>query len=89
MIADRVEPGDAVTLEGVAPDGPLRFVIPPAPLELDLCVGGARLVRPLTIDQIGIEPEERRVFIAYRHPFRYTLIPRQARFCVLRDRARA
>lgn len=85
MIAGRVDPGDAVTLEGVSPDGPLRFVVPAPPLEVNLRVGGSRLLRPLAIDQIGIETEERRVFIAYRYPFRYSVLARQARFCVLRE----
>jgi hypothetical protein len=89
MIAERVEPGDLVTLEGVSPDGPIRFTIPPLPLAVDLRVGGTRLVRPLTVDQIGIETEERRAFISYRYPFRYTLLPRQTRFCVLQDSERA
>lgn len=89
MIADRVEPGDLVTVEGVSPDGPLRFTIPPPPLSVDLGIGGARLTRPLAVDQIGVEAEERRVFIAYRFPFRYTIVPRQTRFCVLRETSQA
>ena len=89
MIADRVEPGDPVSIEGVSPDGPLRFVIPPTPLSVDLGIGGTRMIREPAIDQIGVEAEERRVFIAYRFPFRYTITPRQARFCVLRDAAPA
>ena len=89
MIADTVAPGDLVTIEGVSPDGPLRFVIPPPPLSVDLGIGGARIVRELPVDQIGVETEERRVFIAYRFPFRYTIVPRQTRFCVLRETAAA
>jgi hypothetical protein len=89
MIAERVEPGDPVTLEGFSPDGPLRFVIPPAPLAVDLGIGGARMRRVMPVDQIGVETEERRVFIAYRFPFRYTIVPRQTRFCVLRETAQA
>ena len=89
MIAERVQPGDPVTVEGVSPDGPLNFVIPPTPLSVDLRVGGAHLTREPAIDQIGVEAEERRVFIAYRFPFRYTIVPRQTRFCVLRETAPA
>lgn len=89
MIAERVEPGDLVTLDGVSPDGPLRFVIPPPPLSVNLGIGGARMLRDLAVDQIGIETEERRVFISYRFPFRYTIAPRQTRFCVLRETAHA
>ncbi len=89
MIADRIEPGDLVAVEGVSPDGPVRFVIPPPPLSVDLGIGGARIIRELAIDQIGVETEERRVFIAYRFPFRYTIVPRQTRFCMLRETAPA
>lgn len=89
MIAERVAPGDLVTVEGVSPDGPLRFAVPPTPLSVDLRIGGARTTREPAIDQIGIEADERRVFIAYRFPFRYTVASRQTRFCVLRDTAQA
>jgi hypothetical protein len=89
MIAERVEPGDLVTLEGVSPDGPLGFAIPPLPLAADLGVGGTRMTKDLVVDQIGVETEERRVFIAYRFAFRYTLLPRQTRFCVLSESAPA
>jgi hypothetical protein len=51
---------------------------------MHLRVGQSELVRPLAIDQIGIEPEKNRVFITYRFPFRYTLQPREPRSCVLR-----
>lgn len=89
MIAEQVAPGDPVTLDGVSPDGPLRFVVPPPPLTVDLGIGGARVIRDLAVDQIGVEAEERRVFISYRFPFRYTITPRQTRFCVLRASAHA
>ena len=37
----------------------------------------------LAVDQIGIEPDENRVFLAWRYPFRYKLIPLQKRACIL------
>ncbi len=38
---------------------------------------------PLRIDQLGIEADVRRVFITWRYPFRYVLLPLQKRSCVL------
>ena len=87
LVAPAVEPGDVVGVEGVTPDGPLRFVVPSSPLAAEVAIGRARVAVPLRIDQIGIEPARRRVFITYRHPFRYSVVARQPRACVLRERA--
>lgn len=86
LIAPKVEPGELVTIRGGAPDGPIRLVLPPPPLSMDLSIGATRLARPLAIDQIGVELEQRRAFVTYRRAFRYTLVPRQRRSCVLRLR---
>jgi hypothetical protein len=88
LIATAVEPGDAIQVDGVTPDGPLRFIVPPCPLLAQLAIGATRVEAPLRIDQIGIEPALRRVFITYRHPFRYVVTARQRRACALRELAR-
>lgn len=85
LVATSVEAGDAIQVDGVTPDGPLRFVVPPAPLLADVSIGAARVEAPLRIDQIGIEPSRRRVFITYRYPFRYVVTARQRRTCALRE----
>src|SRR3569623_182697 len=82
--APTARPGDIVELEGVTPDGALGFVIPPPPLVAEVSAGAARLEGPLNVDQIGVEPALRRVFITYRHAFRYTVTARQRRTCALR-----
>ena len=87
LVATAVEPGDAVQVDGVTPDGPLRFVVPPPPLLAELSIGTTRVEAPLRIDQLGIEPSRRRVFITYRYPFRYRVTARQRRTCVLRELA--
>jgi len=84
LVATAVEPGDAIELDGVSPDGPLRFVAPSPPLLAELAIGAARVEAPLRIDQIGVEPSRRRLFITYRHPFRYAVSARQRRTCTLR-----
>jgi len=84
LVAPTARPGDIVELEGVTPDGALGFVIPPPPLVAEVSAGAARLEGPLNVDQIGVEPALRRVFITYRHAFRYTVTARQRRTCALR-----
>ena len=83
MIAPAVRPGDAVRIEGVQPDGPLEFVIPPLPFKLTLRFGLSTLERFPPIDQIGVQVAKRRVFISYRHPFRYYLNKFEIRGCRL------
>lgn len=88
MVATAVQAGDAIQLDGVTPDGPLRFVVPPPPLLADVTIGAARVEAPLRIDQLGIEPARRRAFITYRYPFRYCVTARQRRACTLRELGR-
>jgi len=88
LVAPAVEPGDAIQVDGVTPDGPVRFIVPPSPLLAELAIGATRVEAPLRIDQIGIEPPLRRVFITYRYPFRYVVTARQRRTCALRELAR-
>lgn len=85
MIAPRLVPGERVTLRGVSASGPVGFVIPDTKLLVRLAFGDEVVERPLAIDQVGIEPDARRVFIAYRYPFRYRLIPLQRRTCELAE----
>lgn len=83
MIVRGVQAGDRVYLNGVAESGPLTFTIPRTELTARLRFGDEVIVRPLVIDQIGIEVDRRRVFLTYRYPFRYVLHPLQRRSCEL------
>lgn len=89
LVVPKVAPGDVVTITGGSPDGPVRLVLPPLSLLMDLSIGPAKLERLLAIDQIGVELEQRRAFVTYRYPFRYTLVPRERRACTLRPRKEA
>lgn len=80
---DRVRVGDTVRVDGVRHEGPLVFRIPDAAPWLRLAFEDQVYEPPLVIDQLGIEADRGRVFIAYRHPFRYTIIPLQLRKCEL------
>jgi hypothetical protein len=73
MVAPPVEPGTEVMVEGVHHEGPLHFRMPPVPVALRLAFDGTSIVRQPVIDQIGIEADRARVFVTYRHPFRYVL----------------
>ena len=83
MISPPVSAGERVTIDGVLDAGPLSFVLPNTRLMVRLAFDDEVIERPLAIDQIGIEPDKQRVFIAYRYPFRYVMIPKQKRSCVL------
>jgi len=74
-----VESGDKVEVEGVRHEGPVRFSIPECPISFRLTFGHEVIDRSLTVDQIGIEPDEMRAFVTWRYPFRYRLIPEQLR----------
>jgi len=88
LVAGAVEPGDPIEIDGVSPEGPVRLVVPPPPLLVEVAIGAARLKTPLRIDQIGIEPAQRRCFITYRYPFRYGVTARERRTCALRHLGR-
>jgi len=81
---DAIPAGTPVTVHGVRPDGPVHFVVPPSPLDVELRFEDDVFERTLALDQIGIEPDEGRMFLAWRYAFRYRLIPLQKRACILR-----
>ena len=83
MIAPRAQPGDRVELRGVREDGVLAFTLPDSGLRVRVQIGDDAGERIPTIDQIGVEPDARRVFITYRFPFRYRYTPHQRRCCTL------
>lgn len=83
MIAPAARAGDRVSVTGVREDGPLVFHLPEAPVRARLRFGDDIRVRPLAIEQIGVEPDLMRVFLSFRYPFRYTLEPLQPRGCEL------
>jgi hypothetical protein len=79
MVATDVKPGDAVVADGVLHEGPLQFALPPIPVTFRVTFDTTAFSEQPAIDQVGIESDKRRVFITYRHPFRYVLHARQRR----------
>jgi hypothetical protein len=75
--------GARVRVSGVRAEGPLSFTLPRGGLRIRLQFGEQVSEVEPDLDQIGIEADVRRVFLAYRYPFRYRLIPLQKRGCEL------
>jgi hypothetical protein len=83
LIAQEVSPGDSVTVSGFTHDAPISFVIPPSHLAIRLVLGARTINRAPFIEQVGIDVPNRRVFLGYRYPFRYTVVAHQTRRCTL------
>jgi hypothetical protein len=81
MIVEQVQPGDTVWVDGVHPRGPMNFRLPDVAPRVRLQFGEEIIDRRMAIDQIGIEADAGRVFVAYRYPFRYVIYPLQRRSC--------
>lgn len=81
MILPSVSPGDRVRITGVLSEGPFEVALPHLPLMARLTFDDEVSEHALGIDQIGIEIDANRMFLSYRFPFRYVLIPEQYRAC--------
>ena len=83
MIAPTLAPGDPVELTGFTSDGPMRFSLPEPPAGVGLMFGDRVVERQLAVDQVGVEVDERRVFVTWRYPFKYVVREREKRMCQL------
>ncbi len=83
MIVPQVGIGERVRLSGVSETGQVDFTIPPASVRVRLQFDERVIESPLAIDQVGIEVDKQRVFLAYRYPFKYYFVPLQKRSCEL------
>ncbi len=86
MIAEEINPGEQIIVKGMSPKKDFSFTVPKHELFTEIKLGENISERPLKIDQIGIFPELKKVFITYRFPFRYKFTPMQKRECVLFER---
>jgi hypothetical protein len=85
-VAPQARAGDTVVLSGFSHDGAITFRIPPSDLTVQLTLGDMTVERALTIEEVGMNLPEEQVFIGYRYPFRYHVVPHQRRACVLSSR---
>ncbi|EYF08061.1 DUF2169 family type VI secretion system accessory protein [Chondromyces apiculatus] len=79
MIVPSVAPGTRIALSGVTGGAPLLVDVPGTLPRARVRFDDEVDERPLAIDQIGIEADKKRVFISYRFPFRYVVVPEQMR----------
>lgn len=83
MVAPVPPAGASCSVSGVCADGDMTFRLPDPPLMTRIRIGETEIERALQIDQLGIEPDLDRVFITYRYPFRYAVVPLEPRSCEL------
>lgn len=83
MIAADVRGGNLVRVAGMSTSGPKVFLLPNHTFFLRLRFGAEVHELPLVIDQVAVEVDIQRVFVAYRYPFRYIVHDLQERQCEL------
>jgi hypothetical protein len=83
MIGPFLEPGALIRVTGVSPAGPMQFPLPAAPVQVRVRIGKENDQRPMPIDQVGVDVDKKQVFVTYRYPFRYRMVPLQVRTCEL------
>jgi hypothetical protein len=79
MIVPSIEPGTRIGVSGVTGGAPLVIDLPEARPRCRVRFEREIDERPLAIDQVGVEADKKRVFISYRFPFRYVVVPEQLR----------
>jgi hypothetical protein len=85
LVAPKADPGDKVRVTGVSHEADVAFSLPAPHLRVELVLGDKKIVRTPTIEEIGIDVAASRVFLGYRYPFRYQVVPHQLRICTLQD----
>src|SRR6266545_2024058 len=75
MIVAAVKPEARCRLTGLGKTGSMMFWIQDFQPRIRMTFDKEIIERPLTIDQVGIEADEDRVFITYRYPFLFVLYP--------------
>lgn len=83
MVAPAAHEGERLRITGMSGDGPVEFILPHSGLMVRLRFGDEIILTEPAIDQIGVEVDRKRVFITYRYPFRYVLVPLVKRSCEL------
>ena len=87
MIAPKLAVGDRIKITGVS-ERPIQFEIPPPDVEMKLQLGDKIHNAIPALDQVGIEMERERVFVTYRHAFRYPVVLYAKRRCELLEGVR-
>jgi hypothetical protein len=83
MVVPKLTVGDRIKITGMTADRPIGFEIPPADVRMRLQLGDKihEVIPP--VDQVGVEVDRSRVFVTYRHAFRYKVVLYVKRRCEL------
>ena len=79
LIIDELKTGDCISIKGVTGGKDFNLIVPNTELEINVNLGDKVNNRRMTIDQVGILPNENKGFISYRFPFRYVVKPMEKR----------
>lgn len=79
LIVEKIEPGDKITATGVSDNGVFEIIVPDTHLEIDIVLGDKTTKKKLEIDQVGLIPDESKIFISYIFPFKYRIVPLEKR----------
>lgn len=84
IVDDPLGPGDEIHVDHLTPEGALSFRLPEQAFHLHYQAGDQHHVIPLLLEAIGIQGDQRRVFLSWRTCFRYRLVPMERRAAELR-----
>ena len=70
----RLDAGDAVTIEGMRPAGPLRMTLPPCPFALGVALGDAESWLGLRLEEVLVDLDTSLVDLTYRKSFKYETV---------------
>jgi len=73
-------PGQLIEVTSVRPGGaPFRFGLPDMAMHVHVQLEDRQYLFPLHLDQIGMLPDENRVFLSFRTVFTYRMVPHERR----------
>lgn len=75
LVIPSAKGGEKIDIHGVTAAGLFSCTLPDLPLEVLAHIGQEKRTLPMTIAQIGIEPDHNRLFITYSCNFNYTMEP--------------
>jgi hypothetical protein len=82
MVVPKLGIGDRVKISGMS-ERPIAFEVPPPDVQMRLQLGDKIHTVIPAVDQVGVEVGRERVFVTYRHAFRYTVVMYAKRRCEL------
>jgi len=80
MIVDTIKDGDSIVVTGMSVK-PFLVKVPAQKIYMKTSLGQKEMMKEMYIEQIGLIIDKKQVFITYRCPINYTLIPLEIRKC--------